>query len=135
MDFTTLGYPLYAFFIERDLSACNTYYYANREDALKDKRTHLDFRYIHLGENHYKERNEQIKMRSEECGRVVDFLINLNNGIVPHNVISDVPTKHEISFQLDDLVGKLDTDHLTMMGHSFGAATSLYTVFKRKEFK
>lgn len=66
---------------------------------------------------------------------MVDFLINLNKGIVPHNVASDVPTNHEILFNLDDLVGKLDVDDLTMMGHSFGAATSLYTVAKRKEFK
>ncbi|XP_018572036.1 platelet-activating factor acetylhydrolase-like [Anoplophora glabripennis] len=119
----------------RDLSACNTYYYENREDALKDKRTPLDFLYIKLGENHYKERNKQIKIRSQECGKVLDFLINLNKGIVPYNVINDVPTKYDVSFQLDDLVGKLDVNDFTMMGHSFGAATALYTLSKRKEFK
>lgn len=119
----------------RDLSACNTYYYENKEDAVKDKRTPLDFLFIKLGENHYRERNEQIKTRAQECGKVVDFLIDLNKGIVPYNVINDVPTEHKISFQLEDLVEKLDVDSITMMGHSFGAATALYTVSKRREFK
>ncbi|KAJ8936369.1 hypothetical protein NQ314_012388 [Rhamnusium bicolor] len=119
----------------RDLSSCNTYYYASQEDAKKDNRSTLDFRHIQFGENHYTERNTQIKIRFNECCKVVDFLINLNKGIVAHNVMTDVPTKHEINFNLEDLMKNLDIDCLTMMGHSFGAATALYTISKRKELK
>jgi hypothetical protein len=66
-----------------------------------------------------------VDYRAKECGKAVEFLVQLNNGTVPHNVISDVPTKRQIDFRLEDFVGKLDLDSFTMAGHSFGGATAL----------
>lgn len=74
-------------------------------------------------------------MRAEECSRVLDFLINLNQGIIPQNIMNNVPSSLENNFKLEDLVGKLDTDTITMSGHSFGGATALLTLSKRPEFK
>ncbi|KAJ8923120.1 hypothetical protein NQ315_001673 [Exocentrus adspersus] len=119
----------------RDLSACYTYYYASAEDARKDRRTHLNFHHIKFGENHYEERNRQLKIRSQECGKVLDFLLNVNRGTVPFNVINDVPSKLDIQFELSDLIGKLDVDNFILMGHSFGASSALFTASNRKEFR
>ncbi|KAJ8986161.1 hypothetical protein NQ317_005635 [Molorchus minor] len=117
----------------KEMSACNTYFYANQEDARNDKRTIIDFRHIALGENHYTERNEQIKFRSKECNKVVQFLEDLNGGNVPYNVVADVPTEHDILFDLNDLVANLDLENLTMMGHSFGGATALNSIANNKK--
>lgn len=38
-------------------------------------------------------------------------------------------------FKLEDLVDKIDTDSITMAGHSFGGATALLAMSKRSEFK
>lgn len=76
-----------------------------------------------------------MNQRANECSKLLDFLINVNNGIIPHNVLDDVKTDKEINFKLEDLVGCLDLDNLMMAGHSFGAASALLTLSKRKELK
>lgn len=43
--------------------------------------------------------------------------------------------ENKIDFQLDQLIGKLDVENVVMMGHSFGAATALYTLSTRPDFK
>lgn len=73
--------------------------------------------------------------RTEECSKVIDFLIELNKGNVPKNVLDDVPTSPKSSFKLDDLVGKLDLENLGIIGHSFGAASAMNTLAMRKDIK
>ncbi|KAF5270186.1 hypothetical protein FQR65_LT05666 [Abscondita terminalis] len=117
----------------RDNSAGYTYYYANKEDAKNDNRTALEIKRVELGVGHYETRNAQVNRRARECSKVLDFLINLNNGTVPYNVMDDLKGDHD--FHLEDLVGKLDLDSVTMAGHSFGGATALLALSKRKEFR
>jgi len=121
----------------RDSSACNTYYYESKTHAEKDERTTLEFKHVKLGKEHYTRRNEQIKIKSEECSKSLDFLMNLQRGNVPYNVLQDVPwhKNMDVQFGLDSFVGNLDVDSMCMMGHSFGAATALYTLSKRPELK
>lgn len=66
---------------------------------------------------------------------MLDVIINLNNGLLPENVIEKVPTTVHMRFKLRDFVGKIDTDNITMAGHSFGGATALLALSKRTEFK
>ncbi|RZC27663.1 platelet-activating factor acetylhydrolase, partial [Asbolus verrucosus] len=119
----------------RDRSACYTFYYKSKDDAENKIRTNVEYQPFQLGENHFKQRKEQVEYRAKECSRTVDFLMDLNNGNVPHNVINDVPTHRQIDFRLTDLVGKLDLENLTMAGHSFGGATALLTLAQRHELK
>lgn len=88
-----------------------------------------------FGETHYEERRKQISLRTDECNKIIDFLIDLNNGKVPKNVLDDVPTSIKSSFKLDDFIGNLDLENLAIMGHSFGASTAMSTLAKRKELK
>lgn len=73
--------------------------------------------------------------RAKECERALEFLLDLNNGTVPHNVMNDVLNNNQADFKLEDLVGKIDVDTLTMAGQSYGGATALLTLSRRKEFK
>ncbi|KAG5890183.1 hypothetical protein JTB14_014349 [Gonioctena quinquepunctata] len=119
----------------RDHSSCFTYHYDDEENAKLDKRTAIEFEHIPFGEKHYQLRNEQIKMRSSECIKVIDVLKNLNNGIVPDNVMDKSEKRNSFHFELKDLIGKIDTENFTLMGHSFGAATALYASTTRKDVK
>ncbi|KAL1494972.1 hypothetical protein ABEB36_010471 [Hypothenemus hampei] len=121
----------------RDRSACHTFYYKTKADALKDIRSSIEFLHVNFGKNHYTKRNEQLKDRATECKEVMKFLKDLNEGIVPNNVMDETPLHKTspINFKLNQLVGMLDLDNIVMMGHSFGAATALYTLSQHLEFK
>ncbi|XP_044252623.1 platelet-activating factor acetylhydrolase-like [Tribolium madens] len=119
----------------RDGSSCYTYYYKSKEDARNQVTTDIEYEPFILGKTHHKQRKRQVEYRAKECGQVLDFLIDLNNGKVPHNVVCDVPSRREIDFDLGDFVGKLDLETITMAGHSFGGATALLALHQRREFK
>lgn len=68
------------------MSSCYTYYYNNVESAKVGEKVDIEFRHIPFGDNHYKERNEQIQLRTKECSRIVDFLIGKTT---VYNIISD----------------------------------------------
>lgn len=74
-------------------------------------------------------------MRKEECIKLLDFLLDLNKGVVPYNVLDDCPNNGSYDFKLSNLVGQIDVDNIVMCGQSFGAATALLTLASRKEFK
>nr|XP_022912375.1 platelet-activating factor acetylhydrolase-like [Onthophagus taurus] len=133
-DLASRGY-IVASLEHRDESSCYTYYYNSKEDAENDRRTAISYKLIKLGQGHLESRTKQVQYRAEECSKVLDFLINLNNGLVPYNVMSDTRNNHQIDFKLEDLVGKLDVESITMCGHSFGGATALLTMSKRSELK
>lgn len=137
----------------RDESACHTYYFTSKENARNSTRSNLIYRNIKFGKGHLEERVKQVlfsifdsagnlkiyyfqvHFRANECSRILDFFLNLNKGDIPHNVMDDVPNSLDIKFNLKDLVGNLDTDCITMSGHSFGGATALLTLSQRPELK
>ncbi|XP_044758121.1 platelet-activating factor acetylhydrolase-like [Coccinella septempunctata] len=120
----------------RDKSGPYTYYYQNEEHAKNDCRTSIRYKRIPLDGGHFETRKKQVHLRSDECTKVLDFILGLNAGDVPHNVMDDVMCRQRLSnFKLSDLVGHLDVENIIMMGHSFGGATALLTLSRRKELK
>ncbi|CAG9830687.1 unnamed protein product [Diabrotica balteata] len=119
----------------RDKSSSCTYYYESQDNAEKDLKTYVDFEHIPLGGSHLRERQQQIQHRMAECLRAINFIVQLNSGIVPKNVLDSVPNTRNNQFRLEYLVGKIDVNNLVMMGHSFGAATALTTFSKSPHLK
>ncbi|XP_034256826.1 platelet-activating factor acetylhydrolase-like [Thrips palmi] len=112
----------------RDRSACATYYYASPQDHLKSKRTWIKHHKMGFGPENFPARVKQLKVRATECSRTLDLLEQLNVGQEIKNLASD-------EFSLESLKGRLDFDKAVMMGHSFGGATSLLTLYKDPRFK
>lgn len=112
----------------RDESACHTYYYKSKSDVENDKKTFIEHLMVKLGNSHYSVRNKQVLKRSEECRKALDLLHDIHKGVVPCNVLSDLPQEADVEFDIKQLVGQMDLDNITMMGHSFGAATALVTL-------
>lgn len=119
----------------RDESACRTYYYKNKNDVETDKKTFIEHLTVKLGSSHYTLRNGQVLKRSEECRKAFELVQNVNKGVIPYNILDDLPNAKAIQFDLKQLVNLVDVDSVTMMGHSFGAATSLVTLAKEKRFR
>lgn len=119
----------------RDNSACHTFYYESEENAKKNIKTPIEYELIPFGRHHFKKRHAQVTYRAEECSRALDFLIDLNKGKVPVNIMTEVPNNDSYEFSLGDLTGNLDLDGAVMAGHSFGGATALFTLGRRKEFR
>ncbi|CAH1154660.1 unnamed protein product [Phaedon cochleariae] len=117
----------------RDKSASYTYFYKSKEDAQKDNRTTVQFEHYPFGDKHYQKRREQMQIRSKECAKLIDFLKNLNEGIIPHNVLEDVKSYEKTPFKLDDLVGNIDVHDFTIVGHSFGGASALQVTSERED--
>lgn len=121
----------------RDGSACYTYYYDSKENASKNLRIDVPYESFAFGKkNHFNQRRSQVTKRAQETCQAVDFIIRLNNGVVPHNVMDDLQkAQDKYEFKLNDLIAKIDTEALTMMGHSFGGATSLLALSQNPELK
>ncbi|XP_045476465.1 platelet-activating factor acetylhydrolase-like [Harmonia axyridis] len=120
----------------RDKSAAYTYYYQDEQHAKNDYRSNIRYKRVPLSRGHFEKRNKQVHQRSDECVKVLDFILGVNAGNVPHNVLDDVMCKErECNFKLSDLVGQLDVENIIMMGHSFGGATALLTLSRRKELR
>lgn len=100
-----------------------------------NNKTYVPYVKIDLGKDHYCKRNEQVNKRALECIKALDFILDLNRGIVPHNVINDIINNNQEQFKLEDFIDKIDIDTLTMAGQSFGGASALLALSKRKEFK
>lgn len=49
--------------------------------------------------------------------------------------MDDVLNNNQGDFNLEDFVGKIDVDTLTMAGQSYGGATALLTLTRRNELK
>jgi len=78
----------------------------------------------------YRERNIQANHRRDEVNRCLQMVLRLNEGIQPVNVL-----ENEQGYDLSDFIGKLDTEELYLMGHSFGACTALFTASQHQIFK
>lgn len=134
VELASRGY-LVAVLEHRDQSSCHTYYFESEEAAKANQKTSIEFKHKKLGNGHFELRKEQVHYRMGEVCKALDFFLALNGGEVPHNVITDVPTRREIKFELSDLVGKIDVESLSVGGHSFGGATALLALSRREEFK
>lgn len=126
VELASRGY-LVASIEHRDNSACATYYYKSPEDRDNDIRTWIPHHSLRVGGEHYSIRNKQLKKRQEECIRVLDLLLDINEGKA-ENILKS-------SFDIQSLKGCLDFSSACIMGHSFGGATSLYTLAKEPRFK
>ncbi|KAL3272682.1 hypothetical protein HHI36_014146 [Cryptolaemus montrouzieri] len=135
-ELASQGYIVFAL-EHRDKSAIHTYYYQNKEHAKQDSRTCVRYKRVHLNKDHFTKRNKQVNLRSKECCKVLDLILGVNAGNVPHNVLDDVRycEKRESNFKLSDLIGCLDVDNVIMMGHSFGGASALLTLARRPELR
>lgn len=116
----------------RDGSACRTYYYQNKDEVIQDKKTFIEHKKVELGSSHYSARNAQVHSRSEELKRATDLIHALNSGQPIKNILVDV---EKTEFDLKSFANNLDVDRLTMLGHSFGAATALVTLTKEPRLK
>uniref|UniRef100_A0A1B6DX37 1-alkyl-2-acetylglycerophosphocholine esterase n=1 Tax=Clastoptera arizonana TaxID=38151 RepID=A0A1B6DX37_9HEMI len=112
----------------RDTSACATYYYKSEEDRDNNVRTWVRHNKLNCGPNHYTIRNKQVKFRTEEVIKVMNFLEEIQDGTAEKIVI---PTK----FDVLKFKNCLDLSKVALMGHSFGGATSLLALSMDSRFK
>lgn len=101
----------------RDSSPCTTYYYESAEAAKEDKRTWIPHMSLKFGPDHYKIRNEQLKKRTGDVLKLLDYLELLNRGEASNILKSEM--------DLNVFKDRLDLSSICMMGHSFGGATSM----------
>lgn len=116
-----------AFVEHRDHSACATYYYTSKKDRDADRRTWIQHDTLKTGPEHYNIRNRQLHYRKNECINALDLLHSINEGHDDNVLLT--------KFKLSCFQGCLDFSSLIMMGHSFGAATSLVTLSTDSRFK
>lgn len=119
----------------RDESPCRTYYYKSKNDVENDIKTFIEHAPVQLGNDHYIVRNNQVHQRAEECKKVFNVILDINKGDVPYNILKDSPNEQNTEFDLKQLVNRIDINNITMMGHSFGGATSLVTMAQEKRIK
>ncbi|CAH1399875.1 unnamed protein product [Nezara viridula] len=101
----------------KDSSACATYYYESAEKFEKDEKTWIPHEKMKFGPDHYKIRNTQLRRRANEIIRLIDLLYKINSGEAS-NILKS-------SIDLSCFKDRLDLSSLSMMGHSFGGATSM----------
>lgn len=101
----------------KDSSACATYYYESAEKLEKDEKTWIPHEKMKFGPDHYKIRNTQLRRRAKEIIGLIDLLYKMNSGEASNILQSSV--------DLSCFQNRLDLSSLTMMGHSFGGATSM----------
>lgn len=110
----------------KDHSACVTHYYESEEHFKRDEKS-----YVWVDPHHHKisysTANYQLKQRSQQCKRLLDWFEAANNG----NGTNIIDTKFDVNMLKD----RLDLSGTTIMGHSFGGATGMYTLSKDDRFK
>ncbi|XP_026274506.1 platelet-activating factor acetylhydrolase [Frankliniella occidentalis] len=112
----------------RDTSACATYYYASPQDHLQSKKTWIKHHKMGFGLENFPARVKQVRQRAVECSRTLDLLEHINAGQNIKNLATD-------NFPLDAFKGQLNFEKAVMMGHSFGGASALLTLYKDHRFK
>lgn len=114
----------------RDRSSPVTYYYDSPDSAEKDNRTWVHHQHLHKTDNsdHYTLRNAQMKLRHKECTKLLDALLEINQGGSVNNVL-------ESSFDLGQFKNKINTDKIISSGFSFGGATAMYNAGNDKRYQ
>lgn len=111
-----------------DESASATYYLEKPNDGNeKPIKKWINFLVVNSGDpNEHAIRNKQVHQRANDCSKVLDHLIELNQGTL-NNVFAGVDL-----LQFKD---KLDLDRCSVVGHSFGGGTAITVLSKDKRFK
>ncbi|KAI8488447.1 Platelet-activating factor acetylhydrolase, partial [Branchiostoma belcheri] len=73
-------------------------------------------------------RNKQVHQRADEMGHMLDLLVSIDQG-------SNINNLCNTGMDLSQFKGKLDLDRVAAMGHSFGGATSLVSLYKDTRLK
>jgi len=79
-------------------------------------------------EDDFHVRNKQVYVRAQEMKRVLDFLEAFNNGDDVNRVLGR-------QFDTLQLKGLMDMSRVSVVGHSFGGATTVATLAKDPRFK
>lgn len=104
----------------KDSSAAATYYYESERSQKEDSPSWIEHIKMTFGPDHYRIRNSQIHVRLTEVIQLLDLLGDLNEGKAENILNCDI----DIRMFKD----ALDLSKISMMGHSFGGATTLLTM-------
>ncbi|XP_033001472.1 platelet-activating factor acetylhydrolase isoform X3 [Lacerta agilis] len=118
----------------RDQSSSATYY-LNEKPALGAKgeasevhKEWIYYRKLKAGEDEVALRQQQVQQRADECVRALDLMLDINSG---KQIVNVLP----LSFNWMLLKDSIDVQKIAVMGHSFGAATTIEALSKNVQFK
>ena len=109
-----------------DGTAATTFYYEQNENGEKIKKWTEYKKDVGNLPNEFEIRNEQVHFRADDCIKLRNHLEEINNG----NFESVDPAIDLSVFQ-----GAFDFEKCVMMGHSFGAGTTVAVLSKDQRFK
>ncbi|XP_028577672.2 platelet-activating factor acetylhydrolase isoform X3 [Podarcis muralis] len=118
----------------RDQSSSATYY-LNEKPALGAKgeaselhKEWIYYRKLKAGEDEVALRQQQVQQRADECVRALDLMLDINSG---KQIVNVLP----LNFNWMLLKDSIDVQKIAVMGHSFGAATTIEALSKNVQFK
>ncbi|XP_078397693.1 platelet-activating factor acetylhydrolase isoform X3 [Cetorhinus maximus] len=129
----------------RDGSASATYYFEEKTKTVNDvgeaasstistlpldqlQMKWLYYKPLKGREQEFLLRNVQVHQRAEECIRTLNLLTDINMGKPVHNIFP-------LKFDFTKMKDSLDLQKVTIMGHSFGAATVIDSLSKDHRFR
>nr|XP_028577673.1 platelet-activating factor acetylhydrolase isoform X3 [Podarcis muralis] len=122
------------FLFIRDQSSSATYY-LNEKPALGAKgeaselhKEWIYYRKLKAGEDEVALRQQQVQQRADECVRALDLMLDINSG---KQIVNVLP----LNFNWMLLKDSIDVQKIAVMGHSFGAATTIEALSKNVQFK
>ncbi|CAB3365491.1 Hypothetical predicted protein [Cloeon dipterum] len=115
----------------KDESSAATFFFENDIKHASGKKSFMLYRAVDETDSgyHLMIRKRQLTIRAHECSRALDFLIGVHEGRITENLLDSE------SKVLEQLKGRLDIASVTLMGHSFGGATTLVAATKDDRFK
>ncbi|XP_028400942.1 platelet-activating factor acetylhydrolase-like [Dendronephthya gigantea] len=126
LELASYGY-IVAAVEHRDKSASATYYLKESAASLNDPQW-VEYHRLKENEDEFQLRNNQVHQRAKECMQTLNFLEQLNEGRPPKNLLG-------AEFDGPQFKDRLNLDQVSIMGHSFGAATTIAALAKDKRFK
>nr|KAF6507251.1 phospholipase A2 group VII [Rousettus aegyptiacus] len=112
----------------RDQSASATYYFNDQYAAETMNKTWLYFKTLKQGEDEETLRNEQVQQRAKECSQALNYILCTDCKKPMKNVL-------DIEFDLKQLTDSIDRNKIAIMGHSFGAATTIQALHDDQRFR
>ncbi|KAJ7345960.1 hypothetical protein JRQ81_001910 [Phrynocephalus forsythii] len=118
----------------RDQSSSATFYYSEKPDfkakgnAPELHKEWMYYRKLGSDEDEVELRRQQVQQRADECIRALDVMLDINSGKPTVNMLP-------VNFNWICLKDCIDIEKIAVMGHSFGAATTIETLSKDVRFK